>query len=64
MLEVVNSHDLVIAQLKAFRPGGFSHVTETSGEVKSEIPSTKVRALFVRDSNPRRPWNARPSQQS
>jgi hypothetical protein len=49
MLEIVSSQDLMIAQLKAFRPGDFPHVTETSGSDTSEIPSTKVCALFVRD---------------
>lgn len=48
MLEIVNSQDLVIAQLKAFRPGNFPHLTETCGQLASEIPSTKVCALFVR----------------
>jgi len=49
MLEVVNSEDVTIAQLKAFRPGDFPHMTETSGSGTSEIPSAKVCALFVRD---------------
>jgi hypothetical protein len=49
MLEIVNSQDLVVAQLKAFRSGDFPHVTETCGEATIEVPSTKMCALFVRD---------------
>jgi len=49
MIDIVNSQDLVIAQLKAFRPGDFPHLTETSDEVTSEIPSARACALFVRD---------------
>jgi Pectate lyase superfamily protein len=50
MLDVVNSDDVVVSQLKAFRPGDFPHVTETSGNTHSEVPSTTICALFVRDS--------------
>ncbi len=50
MLDIVNSDEVVISQLKAFSPGDFPHLTETSGGVTSEIPSTKTCALFVRDS--------------
>lgn len=49
MLDIVNSQDLLVAQLKAFRPGGFPHVREISGRLTSAIPSSKVCALFVRD---------------
>ena len=50
MLDVVNSDDVMVAQLKAFSPGDFPHVTETWGETKSEIPSSNICALFVRES--------------
>ena len=50
MLDVVNSDNVVVSQLKAFQPGGFPHLTETSGEAQTEIPSAKICALFVRDS--------------
>jgi len=50
MLDVVNSDDVVVAQLKAFSPGDFPHITETWRETKNEIPSSKICALFVRDS--------------
>jgi hypothetical protein len=49
MLDVVNSDEIMVSQLKAFQPGSFPHLTETSGQVKSEIPSTKVCALFLRE---------------
>ncbi|MBN2316869.1 MAG: hypothetical protein JXM79_23270, partial [Sedimentisphaerales bacterium] len=50
MLDVVNSNEIVVSQLKAFRPGSFPHLTETRGETQSEIPSEKICALFVRDT--------------
>lgn len=49
MLEVVNSTDILVAQLKAFRPGNFPHVTETSDGDRNVIPSSKTCALFMRD---------------
>jgi hypothetical protein len=49
MLEVVNSTDVLVAQLKAFRPGHFPHVTETFDGDRNEVPSSKACALFVRD---------------
>ena len=50
MLDIVNSDDVIVAQLKAFQPGDFPHVTETYRGAKSEVPSSKICALFVRDS--------------
>jgi hypothetical protein len=50
MLEVANSDDVVVSQLKAFRPGTFPHVTETVGQTKATVPSSKACALLVRDS--------------
>jgi hypothetical protein len=49
MLEVVDSQDVLVSQLKAFRPGSFPHLIETFGEKSHEIPSSKTCALFVRD---------------
>jgi hypothetical protein len=46
---VVNSRDVLVAQLKAFSPGGFPHLVETSGEAQSKIPSSTICSLFVRD---------------
>ena len=49
MLEIVNSQDVLVAQLKAFQPGNFPHLREISGQAKLEIPSSKTCALFVRE---------------
>lgn len=49
MLEVVNSDQVVVCQLKTFSPGKFPHLVETHGHDKYEIPCTKTCALFVRD---------------
>ena len=50
MLDVVNSRDVLVAQLKAFQPGSFPHLTETIGGARSEMPSTRTCALFMRDA--------------
>lgn len=50
MLEVVNSDQVAVSQLKTFSPGSFPHLTETNGHKKYEIPSSSISALFVRDS--------------
>lgn len=50
MLDVVNSQDVLVAQLKAFSPGGFPHLTETVSGVRNQIPSSKICALFVRQT--------------
>jgi len=50
MLDVVNSDGIVVSQLKAFQSGSFPHVAETFGDAKHQIPSSKICALFVRDS--------------
>jgi len=50
MLDVVNSDGIVVSQLKAFRPGGFPHLTEKRGETQTDIPSEKICALFIRDA--------------
>jgi len=55
MLDIANSDNVLISQLKAFSPGDFPHVTETRGDVKSEISSTKICALFLRDSRQQSP---------
>ena len=48
MLEIVDSEDVLVSQLKAFNSAGFPHLVETNGDLKHVIPSTKVGALFVR----------------
>ena len=55
MLEVVDSTDIVVSQLKSFQPGSFPHVTETFRQGKISIPSSKTCALFVRDDKQRQP---------
>jgi hypothetical protein len=50
MLDVANSEEIVVSQLKAFRPDSFPHLTETRGETQTKIPSEKICALFVRDA--------------
>ena len=54
MIEIVNSDDVTVAQLKTFSPSGFPHLIEMNGLEENEIPSSKTCALFVRDSQP---WN-------
>ena len=49
MLDVMNSTDVMVAQLKAFRPGPFPHLTEVFDSETRAIPSKKTCALFVRD---------------
>ena len=49
MLDVVNSDDVVVSQLKAFRPGTFPHITETVGQAKATVPSSQACALYVRE---------------
>ena len=51
MLDIVNSNDVLVSQLKTFSPGAFPHLTETSGQARAVIPSSKVCALFVRDKH-------------
>ena len=53
MLDVANSDNVVVSQLKAFQPGSFPHITETFGHGKSTIPSSKTCTLFVRDTKSR-----------
>ncbi len=50
MLEVINSEDIMVSQLKAFNPGSFPHLTEGRGGEKNAIPSSKTVALFVRET--------------
>jgi hypothetical protein len=50
MLDVVNSRDVTVSQLKTLQPGGFPHLTETVGQNRTILPSSKTCALFIRDS--------------
>jgi hypothetical protein len=49
MLEVVDSTDIAVSQLKAFRPGPFPHLRETEGPRRSEISSDRSCAFFLRE---------------
>jgi hypothetical protein len=49
MLEVIDSQDVVVAQLKAFQPSTFPHLTEQAGGARHAVPSSQPVALFVRD---------------
>jgi hypothetical protein len=49
MLEIVDSRDVLVAQLKAFAPSTFPHLTERRGAEKHTVPSRQPVALFVRD---------------
>jgi hypothetical protein len=48
MLEVVNSRDVAVSQLKTLNPGSYPHLIETFGSDKIVIPSSKIVALFAR----------------
>jgi hypothetical protein len=48
-IDVVNSSNILITQVKSFKTGDFPQIRETFNDVKIEIPSTKVAALFIRD---------------
>jgi hypothetical protein len=50
MRVVVNPDRIAASQLKAFQPGSFPHVTETFGNARHQIPSSRICALFVRES--------------
>ena len=48
MLEVVDSRDVLVAQLRTFSPGDFPHLVEVHGGTRQVIPSNQACALFVR----------------
>jgi hypothetical protein len=49
MLEVTDSQDVVVAQLKSFQPSTFPHLTEQTGGARHSVPSSQPVALFLRD---------------
>jgi hypothetical protein len=49
MLQISNSEDIAVSQLKAFRPATFPHLVEMFGGERHEISSSKTCALFLRD---------------
>lgn len=48
MLEVVDSREVAVSQLKSLSPGSYPHLLETSGSDRIAIPSSKIVGLFVR----------------
>jgi hypothetical protein len=53
MLEVVDSNDVLVAQLKTFSPQGFPHLIETRGANRYAVPSSTTCALFLRHDDDR-----------
>jgi hypothetical protein len=53
MLDVADSDDVVVSQVKAFQPSTFPHLVETRGSAKHTVPSSQPVALFVRDPRPK-----------
>ncbi len=49
MLEIVDSRNVLAAQVKAFQPSTFPHLIEQRGAEKSAIPSSQPVALFIRE---------------
>jgi len=49
MLEIVNSRNIIVSQLKSFRPDVFPHLRETIRGVQYSIPSSRICALYFRD---------------
>jgi hypothetical protein len=48
-IDVVNSHNVMVAQVKSFQTDDFPQIRETMGDKVMEIPSDRVAALFIRD---------------
>lgn len=49
MLEVVNSRDVAVSQLKTLNPGSYPHLIETFGPDRVTLPSDRIVALFARE---------------
>jgi hypothetical protein len=56
MLDIVDSQEILVSQLKAFSPGPFPHLRETYGGQTVEMPSSTTCALFVREAAEIAPW--------
>lgn len=50
MLEVVDSREVAVSQLKTLSPGSYPHLIETSGSDRIAIPSSKIVGFFVREA--------------
>lgn len=53
MLDIADSDDVVVSQVKAFQPSTFPHLVETRDSAKCTVPSSQPVALFVRDPRPK-----------
>ncbi len=49
MLEVIDSRNVLVAQLKAFFPSVFPHIKETIGYETHSLPSSRICALYLRN---------------
>jgi hypothetical protein len=49
VMQIVNSENIMITQIKSFRTGDFPQVSETHGNETFEIPTSKTVALFLRE---------------
>jgi hypothetical protein len=49
MLEIIDSRNIVVSQLKAFFPGDFSHLRETNEGKILSIPSSKTCVFYSRN---------------
>ncbi|NLY00626.1 MAG: hypothetical protein GXY83_31400 [Rhodopirellula sp.] len=49
MLDVVDSKEILVSQLKAFSPGDFPHLVEIRGQETFVVPSSTTCALFLRE---------------
>jgi hypothetical protein len=48
-IDVVNSRNVMVTQVKSFKTGDFPQIRETFCNSSKEIPSDRVAALFLRD---------------
>jgi hypothetical protein len=51
MLEVVDSDQVAVSQLRAFRAAEFPHLVEMRGQERKEVPSSRICSLFLRFSD-------------
>jgi hypothetical protein len=50
MVDVVNSMDVLVSQVKSFKTGSFPNLRETMGTFTAEIGSDRLAALYIRDT--------------
>jgi hypothetical protein len=49
MVDVVDSKDVLVSQVKSFKTGTFPNIRETIDGKSTEIPSSQLAALYIRD---------------